>query len=113
MKKLIMVLLIAILSLTLLFASDFMDGQMAGQMQGTSDASGAWFLAGCGCGLLGVGAAYFMPGTVPAQYVVGQSSEYIIGYTDAYKKAKGKKQATNAAVGLGVYIIVLFLGSSA
>ena len=106
MKQFLMITLIVLTVFGLVVASDYTDGALAGTTAGTAAASPAWVVAGAGCGCFGVGAAYLMPGDVPTVNLVGQSSDYALGYTESYKKAKSKKQGIYAWGGLGAYWVV-------
>ena len=72
-----------------------------GRADGERDGEGnvLWGLAGLGCCLLGVGAAYFIDATPDASALLGKSSEYAMCYTEAYQdKARGKN-AMYAGIG--------------
>jgi hypothetical protein len=79
-----------------------------GQLKGESDAKGQplWFLAGLGCGIIGVGVAYFVKPNPPAAALLGQSSDYVLGYTDGFKKKSRDKNVSYACVGWGVWIVI-------
>jgi hypothetical protein len=85
------------------------DECMQGKMDGERDAKGnpLWFLAGLGCGIFGAGAAYIYNPDPPAQGLMGKSSEYVLCYTDAYKKKAKMKNTTYACVGWAVWIAIV------
>lgn len=72
-----------------------------GKMDGERDAGGSfiWFVWGLLCGVLGVGAAYFMKPDPPTAVLVGRSSDYVQGYTQAYKDKGRDKNVTWACLG--------------
>jgi hypothetical protein len=83
---------------------------MLGKIQGEADAKGSplWFLAGLGCGIIGVGVAYLVKPGVPASELIGQSSDYTLGYSEGYKNKGRLKNTEYACVGWGVWMIVYF-----
>jgi hypothetical protein len=85
-----------------------------GRMDGEAAAKGnaVWILAGFGCGLLGVGAAYLIPPEPPAGDLVGKSPEYVSCYTDAYKSKGRMKNAGNACAGWALAIATVLLIST-
>lgn len=102
-KKIISVLLI--LSFVFVFATEFQTnsydmGYVHGKIDGKKDASWLWAFAGLGCNLIGVAVAYFVPGDVPSEKIVGMGAEYSIGYADAYVKTKRWRQVMWAAIGM-------------
>lgn len=50
-------------------------------------------------GIFGIGAAYVMTPSVPAERLLGKSPEYIIFYTNEYQKAIQKKHVEQASIG--------------
>jgi len=89
--------------------SDYMQGKIDGEMDAKGNAM--WIIAGCGCGLLGVGAAYLMKPSPPAAAIIGKSTEYILAYTEAYQnKARNinlRYACTGYIVTMVAYIILL------
>lgn len=77
--------------------SDFIQGKIDGERD--SKGNFLWFIAGVGCGIFGVGAAYLIKPEPSAQSLVGKSSDYVIGYTEGYKEEGRTKNTTYAAVG--------------
>jgi len=75
----------------------FTDGLMAGQMAGEGNA--AWVLGGFLCGVFGVGGAYFIEPSPPVHMLMGKSSEYVMGFTEGYKKEAKKKNVQYASIG--------------
>jgi hypothetical protein len=69
-----------------------------GKIDGASQASYLWAVAGLGCGCLGLGAAYLIGGTVPIENVIGKTSDYVHGYSNGYKTALKSRQALYAAM---------------
>lgn len=131
LKKIISVILI--FSFSLVLAGEIIQnasydmGATDGKRDGKNDASEWWVLAGVGSvvlGLflaeyqvlagtgcvLGVAVAYFVPGTVPAEKIIGKPAEYAKGYTEAYIKAKRWKQVAYSGSAITGGILGLFLG---
>ncbi|MCF7911334.1 MAG: hypothetical protein K9M99_02310 [Candidatus Cloacimonetes bacterium] len=81
-----------------------------GQLDGKRDAKGnpLWILAGCGCGLFGVLGAILIKPNPPAQKLIGKSNDYVLGYTEAYKKAASGKNTGYAFGGWAAYLIAYF-----
>lgn len=79
-----------------------------GKLDGERDAKGnpIWFLAGVGCGIIGVGIAYLVKPSPPAAALIGKSSEYVLGYTDGYQNKSRSKNATYACGGWLVFVII-------
>lgn len=104
LKKIISVMLI--LSFALAFAAEFTQnsgydlGQSRGKRDGKKDASWLWIFAGMGCNCIGAAVAYFVPGDVPSEAIVGQPADYSKGYADAYIKAKRWRQVMWASIGM-------------
>lgn len=111
MRKVVSVLLI----LTFAFAmgsefnssSSYDAGLANGKRDGRHDASWLWALAGAGCGCIGSAVAYFVPGDVPSEQVIGQDPNYARGYAEAYIKAKRWRQVIWTFVGSIVWGIVI------
>jgi len=90
-------LIVMMVSMPITLLAQQQEGTYAqGKMDGERDAKGnaLWILAGAGCGIFGVGAAYFMKPSPPAQALVGKSIDYVLGYTEGYQT-----KARNANVG--------------
>lgn len=81
------------------------------QTEATADAEqdSTWYGAGFFFGILGIGAAYIMTPPVPAERLLGKSPEYIIFYTNEYKKAMQKKQVEQASMGCMIHTGLLLL----
>ena len=75
-------------------------GYAAGKADGDRDGKGSalWILGGCILSCLGVLIAYLVKPSPPVASLIGKSSDYVSGYTEAYK-AKG---AGNNALWAGV-----------
>ena len=81
-------------------AQDAVEGAVSGQMDGKANTSGPlWLGAGCLFGIFAVGAAYLITPNPPATRLLGQSSEYVAAYTDAYERAGKSEQTNNALIG--------------
>ncbi|MCK4510640.1 hypothetical protein KAW64_02825 [bacterium] len=86
-------------------AVECMQGKTDGERDGKGNA--AWILGGIGCGIIGVGAAYFSKPNPDASVLLGKSPEYVLCYTEAYQsKAKGKN-AGYAAIGWAISLVIL------
>lgn len=105
--------IISVLTLLMLFVpvlshaqqqSDFLQGKLDGQR----DAKGnfLWFIAGVGCGIFGIGAAYIVKPEPSAEALIGKSSDYVIGYTEGYKEEGRTKNTTYAAVGCLTWSVI-------
>jgi len=113
-KKIISIILILSLSACILAQDqenyyDYQMGQSDGRMQGKSDASALWLLAGFGCGVFGFVAAAVSDGDSPGTYLMGKSMTYIQGYNQAYSKARKGKQMLYAGIGWALSIPVNYL----
>ena len=108
--KVISVFLIAIMvSIPMTLLAQQQEGTFAqGKMDGERDAKGnaLWVLAGAGCGIFGVGAAYFMKPSPPAQALVGKSADYVLGYTDGYQNKARNANAGYACGGWAAFIAI-------
>jgi len=91
------------------------DGYLQGRSDGNRDARGnaAWILAGltgtgfCLCiGCVGVGIAYAIAPSPPAQALLGKSAQYVQGYTEAYKNKARKDNAGYAAAGCATAAVI-------
>lgn len=82
-----------------------------GYKQGGIDAQGnaAWSLAGFGCGVIGIGAAYTYSPNPPTQALEGRSTEYTVAYMEAYKAVSREKNTHHAIMGMVVSIAVYVL----
>jgi hypothetical protein len=86
--------------------SDCEQGKIEGKVDGKAKSSPAWILAGLGFGCIGVGAAYLIKPSMPADRLVGKSPEYAMCYESAFKSASGAKQAGYAAIGWVIWILI-------
>jgi hypothetical protein len=79
-----------------------------GKLKGESDSKGQplWFLAGLGCGIIGVGVAFLVKPNPPASSLLGQSSDYVLGYSEGYRNKGREKNTTYACIGWGVWIVI-------
>jgi hypothetical protein len=75
-------------------------------------------LAGTSCAM-GIAVAYFVPGNVPTEKIIGKPADYVKAYTEAYIKAKRWTQVfysgsvvVSAGLGMiiGITLAVLFPG---
>ena len=76
--------------------SDYAQGKIDAERDAHGNA--LWILGGFCCGIFGVAGAYFIKPDVPTQAIIGKSSEYVMGYSEAYKD-KGRNKNTWYAVG--------------
>jgi len=89
-----------------------------GHLAGKSDARGNafWIVPGCLCSILAPIVAVFIKPAPPASELVGKSAEYVLGYTDSYKKAARWKNvgwASLGCVGSGVIGLILAVAGAA
>ncbi len=116
LKKIISVVLI--LSFALAFAGELAQspgydmGYMHGKRDGKRDASWLWIFAGTACNCLGAAVAYFVPGDVPSEMIVGQAPDYSKGYADAYIRAKRWRQVMWASIGILINSAVVGTGAA-
>ncbi len=115
MKKIVSVMLI--LSFVFVLATEFQAnsydmGYMHGKSDGKRDASWLWVFAGLGCNCVGAAVAYFVPGDVPSEKIVGMGAEYSMGYADAYIKAKRWRQVMWAGIGWVISTSAIGAGAS-
>ena len=79
--------------------NDYLRGKAEGKKAAKTNA--AWFLAGIGCGVFGVIAAYAVTGPdSPSEYLVGKFSDYARGFVESYKKQSKKKNGSAACSGM-------------
>ncbi|MGA2506934.1 MAG: hypothetical protein ABSF80_05600 [Chitinispirillaceae bacterium] len=86
------------------------DQYLAGKRNGKLDAEGkkAWILAGLpgiccyGAGGIGIILSFMVPPEPPESALLGKSTSYIFGYTEAYKSAARWKNAKWATLGCGI-----------
>jgi hypothetical protein len=99
-KILALSLAIVLFANPILWAQEELSDYALGKLDGERDAKGnpLWFLAGFGCGIFGVGAAYLIKPEPPAHALMGKSSEYVLGYTEGYQN---KSRTQNAMYALG------------
>jgi hypothetical protein len=67
-------------------------GYAAGKLDGDRDGRGSawWLVGGCFLSCIGILIAYLIKPSPPAANLIGKSSDYVMGYTQAYKsKAAG------------------------
>lgn len=72
-------------------------GKADGERDGKGNA--AWMLAGIGCGIFGVGAAYLIKPNPATGALLGKSSEYVLCYTESYQQSAKNKNAMYAGIG--------------
>jgi hypothetical protein len=87
-------------------------GYSNGKRDGRADASWLWAFAGLGCNCLGAAVAYFVPGDVPTEMIIGQDPNYARGYADSYIKAKRWRQVMWAAIGMIINSAIAGAGAS-
>jgi hypothetical protein len=79
-----------------------------GKMDGARDARGnaLWIIAGVGCGILGVGAAYLTKPSPPLDQLAGKSQEYVMGYTEGYQNKAKDINTGYACAGWGSWVLI-------
>jgi hypothetical protein len=109
-----MAVILSVMLFALVFAPDIAladtceEGTIDGQAAGNKAASPLWIVAGVGCGCIGVGAAYLIKPSVPADRLVGMSPEYVVCYTEAYKNSARDRQVIYSMIGWGIWLIIYF-----
>jgi len=83
--------------------TDYIQGAMDGDLAAKGDP--LWLVGGLLCGLLAVLYCYMQSPTPPAITLVGKSQDYVLGYTEGYKKKKGRN-ALYAWIGWGSWVVV-------
>lgn len=109
MKKNICIFLIILMIVTPALtqqSSDYLTGKADGARDGASAASPLWIVAGIGCGVFGVGAAYLMPPSPPAERLIGKSPEYVAGYTESYRNSARNRQTLYACAGWLSWVLI-------
>ncbi|MDP8207509.1 MAG: CsgG/HfaB family protein [Candidatus Electryonea clarkiae] len=84
------------------------DDYLQGIIDGKKYAEGkiSWVFGGICCGCFGVGGAYYLSETeVPSSMLIGKPTDYVLGFTDAYKKEARKKNTTYALIGWSLWIL--------
>ena len=56
------------------------------------------------CGLIGVGITYFTPPSPPVHRFIGKSSEYVLLYTDEYRRVARKEETFHAIGGCAMAV---------
>jgi hypothetical protein len=102
------IMLVLVLVPDISIAQNCEEGVINGKADGSKGASPAWIIAGLGCGIFGLGAAFLIKPSAPASRLVGKSPEYVVCYTDAYKSAARDRQVIYATIGMAVWIIIYF-----
>ncbi|MEA1878400.1 MAG: hypothetical protein U9N86_16280 [Bacteroidota bacterium] len=115
LKKIASVVLI--LCFVFVLATEFQSnsydmGYSHGKSDGKRDASWLWVFAGLGCNCVGAAVAYFVPGDVPSEKIVGMGAEYSMGYADAYIKTKRWRQVMWAGIGIIINSTIVGAGAS-
>ena len=107
MKKIVLLILVLAMVLTPLLAQEF-DDYAQGKIAGEADGKGSalWLLAGAGCGVFGFGAALLTAPNPPTQALVGKSSNYVLGYTEGYKKKAKGQNVLYAGIGWVAWIVI-------
>lgn len=85
----------------------------AGWSAGVLDAQGnpAWGLAGVGCGLFGVGGAYYWDYRPPTQILTGKSPEYSAAYIEAYQRKMRNTNASYAMLGWMTWLLFFLVST--
>ncbi|MCK4812823.1 MAG: hypothetical protein KAT14_02680 [Candidatus Marinimicrobia bacterium] len=112
-RKIISIILILSFVLLLYGEATYSLGQVRGKRDGKQDASWLWVFAGLGCNCVGPAVAYFVPGDVPAGMILGQPSEYALGYSASYIQAKRWRQVTWATVGMIIQNVIVSVALAA
>ncbi len=109
-RVLIFFLLVTMVAAPLLaqeITSDYLQGRTDGERDGKAEANQLlWGLAGAGCGIFGVGAAYLIEPSVPMARTIGKSPGYVSADTDAYRSTRKQAQTTGAMVGCLAWALV-------
>ena len=111
--KLLTLFVLLIFSATLLHATEISDVEQAvidaRQDVGQNMSSPAWFIAGCLCGIFGVGFAFLYEPQVPVSRLMGKSPKYVMIYTSEHKYASRRKQFSAAGAGclIGAFVSVM------
>lgn len=119
-KKALALTLVILIIATPLIAqqtvNDYLQGKADGERDGSAAANPLWIVAGLGCGILGVGAAYFITPSAPVERLVGKSPEYVAGYSEAYKNSARNRQTLYACAGwlswVLIYLVILSMQES-
>ncbi|MBN1350546.1 hypothetical protein JXJ21_14110 [candidate division KSB1 bacterium] len=108
MKVTAIILILVMISTPVIFAQQLEGTFLEGKMDGQSAARGnaLWILAGAGCGIFGVGAAYFNKPAPPAYALVGKSPEYVLGYTEGYQNKARNTNVGYACGGWAAFILI-------
>ena len=101
------VLAVALCSAVACAEGEARDDFAIGHLAGKSDAKGnaLWIIPGCLC--LGVApiVAVFIRPAPPAYNLVGKPAEYVLGYTDAYKKKARWRNVGWASIGCAASVV--------
>ncbi|MDE0397899.1 MAG: hypothetical protein OXL96_08860 [Candidatus Poribacteria bacterium] len=73
------------------------------------DTGTSWYVAGGVCGCFGFLYAAIATPSVPATRFIGQSPEYILIYSDEYKRTAKNERLKKTGIGWGVWAAVYLL----
>ena len=74
-----------------------------------TDTSAGWYIAGGVCGCFGFAYAAITTPSVPATRFMGKSPEYILIYSDEYKRTAKNERLKKTGIGWGVWAAVYLL----
>ncbi|MBN1350547.1 hypothetical protein JXJ21_14115 [candidate division KSB1 bacterium] len=107
-KSTLIALILVIIATSGIIAQESTGTYLDGKADGQRDAMGnaMWILAGFGCGIMGVVAAYIHKPSPPVYALVGKSPEYVLGYTEGYQTKARSRNLWYASAGLGAMLVV-------
>jgi len=114
-----MIMALVLISVPLMAQTTPSDGgYAAGKLDGERDGKGSalWILGGCILSCVGVLIAYLVKPSPPAVSLVGKSSDYVLGYTQAYKSKAAGGNALWAGAGClltGITSCIVYLVAGA
>lgn len=86
-------------------SNEYFQGKTDGQR--AAKGSPLWILGGFACGLFAVGYCYFfLSPSPPTGALIGKSSEYVLGYTEGYKKKTRSQSGMYSLIGWGIWVVV-------
>ena len=83
---------------------DYVKGELAGTQQAQGNV--LWALAGLGCGIFGIAAAYLYDPAPDPAYIIGKSPEYAAGYVNSYTAKTKNKNVTYSLVGWASWLLM-------
>jgi hypothetical protein len=88
-------------------SKEYSEGYRQGIIDGHGNA--AWSLAGFGCGILGIAAAYTYSPNPPKEALEGKSTEYTMAYMEGYQSKARERNTHHAIMGMVVSVAVYLL----